>query len=129
MVHDCTIKIQITSYLENVMRSYQYQMGTLLAAERHFHHFPTENPVKNGEINVDGPNVLLSIQEHSPDTGLIFSTFNFFILVIKMFNKGIKSYKTPLSEKQSSVLIVIKIRLVACFCIVNVVCLNKLYHI
>lgn len=46
MVHDCTIKIQITSYLENGMRSYQYQMGTLLAAERHFHHFPTETLLK-----------------------------------------------------------------------------------
>lgn len=51
-------------------------MGTLLTVERHFHHFPTENPVKNGEINVDRPNVLLSIQEHSHDMGLLFSTLN-----------------------------------------------------
>lgn len=58
------------------MRSYLYQMGTLLTVERHFHHFPTENPVKNGEINVDRPNVLLSIQEHSHDMGLLFSTLN-----------------------------------------------------
>lgn len=57
------------------MRSYPYQRGTLLAAARHFYHFPTENPVQTDEITVDRPNVLLFIQEHSHDMGLIFQHF------------------------------------------------------